>query len=176
MGSSERPAALLEIRLIAEDREMLAVLRSAKSFSGLYDAEISHNLEAARALVRQALDFQTRVCAHRPWINYLTVEMESKLVVGCCGFKGNPTADHSVEIAYHTFPEFERRGFASRMAVQLIDIARKSGGARQVIAHTLPERNASTRILQKTGFQRLGEVEDPDDGRVWQWRLKLVPL
>jgi RimJ/RimL family protein N-acetyltransferase len=38
-----------------------------------------------------------------------------------------------------------------------------------VIAHTLPEENASNRALRRNGFRLAGEVEDPEDGRVWRW-------
>jgi ribosomal-protein-alanine N-acetyltransferase len=38
-----------------------------------------------------------------------------------------------------------------------------------VRAHTLPNPNASTRVLTKCGFHRVGEVIDPEDGLVWRW-------
>jgi hypothetical protein len=41
--------------------------------------------------------------------------------------------------------------------------------ARTVRAHTLPERNASVRILEKLGFAHLGQIVDPEDGPVWRW-------
>src|SRR6266702_2366495 len=40
---------------------------------------------------------------------------------------------------------------------------------RLVRAHTLPEENASTRVLLKCGFRHLGTVVDPEDGPVWRW-------
>jgi RimJ/RimL family protein N-acetyltransferase len=42
-------------------------------------------------------------------------------------------------------------------------------GTPIVRAHTLPERNASTRILEKCGFTFRGEILDPEDGLVWRW-------
>ena len=39
-----------------------------------------------------------------------------------------------------------------------------------VVAHTLPERNASNRVLEKTGFSFDGEGED-DGETVWRFRL-----
>ena len=36
-------------------------------------------------------------------------------------------------------------------------------------AHTAPTANASTRVLAKCGFDFVGEVMDPEDGRVWRW-------
>jgi hypothetical protein len=41
-----------------------------------------------------------------------------------------------------------------------------------VIAHTLPERNASVRVLEKTGFALDGESTDDDAGTVWRFRLE----
>lgn len=39
--------------------------------------------------------------------------------------------------------------------------------------HTpLGHDNASTRVLHKAGFRKLAEIEDPDDGPIWQWRLE----
>ena len=32
---------------------------------------------------------------------------------------------------------------------------------------------ASTRVLTKCGFSRIGEVIDPDDGLVWRWEKRL---
>ncbi len=39
-------------------------------------------------------------------------------------------------------------------------------------AQTLPEKNASTRILEKLGFSFMGPVQHPEDGEVWEWRLR----
>jgi RimJ/RimL family protein N-acetyltransferase len=40
---------------------------------------------------------------------------------------------------------------------------------RRAIAHTLPEANASGRVLAKCGLRFVGEVIDPEDGSVWRW-------
>lgn len=39
----------------------------------------------------------------------------------------------------------------------------------RVVAHTLPIENASSRVLRHCGFERIGEVIDPEDGLVWRW-------
>jgi RimJ/RimL family protein N-acetyltransferase len=41
---------------------------------------------------------------------------------------------------------------------------------RAVDAHTLGVPNASTRVLEKSGFAKVAELIDPDEGPVWQWR------
>jgi RimJ/RimL family protein N-acetyltransferase len=81
----------------------------------------------------------------------------------------SPGAEGVVEIAYFTFPPFEGRGYASAMAVKLVEVADGAAEIQRVRAHTLPEPNASTRILEKTGFKRAGETIDPESGPVWRW-------
>jgi RimJ/RimL family protein N-acetyltransferase len=120
---------------------------------------------------QQSLDFHRRVESQPPWHGYLGVELEEQRLVGICGFKGSPSATGDVEIAYGTVPGFEGRGYATGMATALVEIAFGSPSIRRVIAHTLPESNASGRVLQKVGMANLGEVMDPEDGKVWRWEI-----
>ena len=103
-----------------------------------------------------------------PWIGYLADRDGD--VVGACAFKA-PPENGSVEIAYMSFPEFEGRGIATEMARQLVEIARQAQPGLTVTAQTLPQENASTAILRRQGFTLEGEIEHPEDGRLWQWRL-----
>ncbi|THD34473.1 MAG: N-acetyltransferase [Sphingomonas sp.] len=108
-----------------------------------------------------------------PWHSWWGVADDAGMVAGLCGFKHSPDRDGRVEIAYFTFPEVEGNGVATGMARQLIEVAR-ANGAREVIAHTLPEENASTRVLDANGFAFGGAVIDPEDGPVWSWRRSLA--
>ena len=96
------------------------------------------------------------------------VERESGQTVGGCGFKGPPT-DGVVEIAYAIEPEHQGQGFATQAAAALYAYASCQAEVCIVRAHTLPEENASTRVLTKCGFEKVGEVVDPEDGPVWRW-------
>jgi RimJ/RimL family protein N-acetyltransferase len=78
-----------------------------------------------------------------------------------------------VEIGYLTFIPFEREGVASQVVEQLCGIA-GGEGATVVLAHTLPEENASNRALKSNGFRFDGEVIDPEDGAIWRWRRSLA--
>lgn len=113
--------------------------------------------------------------ASEPWIAYLAREDagDDAPIVGTCSFKSGPR-DGRVEIAYFTFPGHERRGIGRRMAAALVEIARHEPEAVEVLAHTLPEVNASTRILESLGFRHLGTVDDPEDGPVWRWARRLA--
>lgn len=74
-----------------------------------------------------------------------------------------------VEIAYGIVPDFEGRGYATEAAALLVRFASENSEVRLIRAHTLPTKNASTRVLTKNGFKYIGEVVDPDDGLVWRW-------
>jgi RimJ/RimL family protein N-acetyltransferase len=83
-----------------------------------------------------------------------------------------PDADGVVEIAYGVAPEYQGRGYATEAATALVEFALSDPRVQTVRAHTLPEPNASTRVLTRNGFRHLGEVMDPEDGRVWRWELR----
>lgn len=105
-----------------------------------------------------------------PWCGY--IGWQDNVPLGFGGFTGQPDASGTIEIGYLTFPAHEGRGVATAVAAALIGIARAERlGA--VIAHTLPEENASTAVLRRNGFGRDGEATDPDEGTVWRWRLVL---
>ena len=102
-------------------------------------------------------------------LGFSIVHLANDAVVGTCGFKGPPDADGVVEIAYGVAPEYQGKGYATEAARALTDYAFSRGKVRVVRAHTRPEPNASTRVLTKCGFRRIGEVIDPEDGLVWRW-------
>jgi RimJ/RimL family protein N-acetyltransferase len=125
--------------------------------------------EVARSAVDATVQLYSRVGWNRPWIGYLAFEDHE--CVGTCAFTSAPR-DGAVEIAYFTFPGHEGRGVATRMAERLVSIAEKSAPRVLVTAHTLPQENASTRILRRIGFDLMGPLVHADDGLIWVWRRK----
>jgi RimJ/RimL family protein N-acetyltransferase len=104
------------------------------------------------------------------WGAYLFILKEEAVLVGSGGFKGKPRKA-SVEIGYEVAPAFRNRGFATEAAKGLIALAFSEPRVHLVRAHTLPERNASTRVLEKCGMSLAGVLDDPDDGPIWHWVL-----
>jgi len=123
--------------------------------------------DSARSVCDSILSVYRKTGFERPWIGYLA-EQDGQLI-GTCAFK-SPPQNGQVEIAYFTFPGNEGRGIASRMALQLIHIARDAEPEIVIVAQTLPEENASTAILRKLGFVLMGTVNHPEDGGVWEWQ------
>jgi ribosomal-protein-alanine N-acetyltransferase len=105
-----------------------------------------------------------------PWIHgFALIQRADNAIVGSCGFKAPPNANGAVEIAYGINPDYRGNGYATEAARALVAYAFKNSKVHVVRAHTLPEANASTRVLKKCGFKQVGEVIDPDDGLVWRW-------
>jgi ribosomal-protein-alanine N-acetyltransferase len=155
------PATRRVMKLLASDPEAFA------EEHGVRLHEVAQSVgEAGLAFIRT---FSLETPAY--WFGYLVVEGETQQMVGVCTFKGPPVAG-ALEISYFTFPGYEGRGIATEMARFLIQRARQLPGVKRVIAHTLPERNASGRILEKVGMSFVGDAEE-DGERVWEFEIPL---
>ena len=128
--------------------------------------------EMLREVCADTAAFYGRVGFEPPWISYVSVYNGKP--VGGGGFKGAP-ANGKVEIAYFTLPELEGQGYATATARALTALARDASPDVTVMARTLPEKNASNALLQKLGFAFAGDVDDPEDGPVWEWHAPPPP-
>lgn len=145
------------------DDDLLTALRDGEQTFTMRHGAALHDVRLVADVTAQMLALVTRP----PWGGFLAVD--NAQVIGTCAFKAAPDADGMVEIAYYTFPPFERRGYATAMAAELVRRASASPLVKLIIAHTLPERNPSTSVLQRNGFTFAGDVVDPEDGPVWRW-------
>jgi [ribosomal protein S5]-alanine N-acetyltransferase len=123
--------------------------------------------QAISATYAENAQLYRRVGFMPPWTSYVAVDGDR--AVGGGAFVG-PPRENCVEIAYFTLKELEGRGYATRTAAELVRIARAADPHIIISALTLPELNASAKILTRLGFSVVGKVQDPDAGEVWQWR------
>lgn len=158
------------VELLTMDQDEWRLLGTdPAAFAGRRGVLLGEQVGTLREVGAATAAFLARVECEARWGSFLAMDPVSRLVVGTCSYKGPPGADGAVEIAYFTFPMYEGRGYATAMAAVLTARAGTPPPARTVRAHTLPERNASARILEKLGFMHLGQVVDPEDGPVWRW-------
>ena len=127
------------------------------------------NYDTVSGLLMEVIESTLERGSEPPWCGYLALTQDEE-VVGTCAFKGPPDEHGEVELAWFTFPHYENRGIGTRMAKLLVELAETNGDGAILIAHTLPEKNAATRICEHAGFSFDGEIDLPDDGRVWRWR------
>lgn len=110
----------------------------------------------------------------RPWWTPRLLVLNSAAeVIGVAGFKG-PPRDDTVELGYSVAPGYQKRGFATEAVCALAGHVFRFGEVRFIRAHTMPEINASARVLEKSGFQKMGEIIDPGDGPVWRWERPAI--
>ncbi len=134
---------------------------------GAFDEGFGCLPEEAEGVLQATSELYESVGFQPPWICYVALTNDG--VVGTCGFKA-PPRDGRVEIAYFTFPGQEGKGVATQMARQLLLIAQEAQQGLIVAAQTLPDRNASHRVLEKLGFTCKGSLEHGEDGTVLEWQ------
>jgi RimJ/RimL family protein N-acetyltransferase len=119
------------------------------------------------SVVEAQLALYARIKAAAPWTGYLARDEQTRELVGSCSFIAEQSS-RSIEIAYFTFPPFEGQGIATAMARELLALADRYGNPG-LHAFTLPEKSASSSLLQKLGFTQTGEGLDDEVGLVWRW-------
>lgn len=157
----EHVRALREGSEVYERRFGLAVADGVREF--VTGAEVSEAfLERLQAAT-----------SNDPWIDgFGIVHPAGDILIGLCSFGGPPTPEGTVEISYGIAPSYRGRGFATQAAEMLMARALASGCVQTLRAHTSPEHNASTRVLEKCGFTWQEEVTHPEDGLIWRWELR----
>lgn len=161
------------VRLVRIDERLRqGVDRGGEACNAACGASPGDNIDLVRDVIAQTLALLETSPRAPEWGGFLAVDDAAALVIGTCGFAHGPESDGTVEIAYFTFPAFEGKGYATAMARALLERALAVPEIRDVVAHTLPEPNASTRILEKIGMRRAGEAHDPDVGKVWRWSYR----
>ena len=88
-------------------------------------------------------------------------------LVGWGGFKG-PPCDGTVELGYEIAASRQGRGLATAAVRAMLAEAFAHEEVTLVTAHTLPERNASNRVLEKAGFVYDRETRE---GGLVVWRF-----
>ena len=154
--------------------------------SQILKAAIESNMKLASALNVQVpsnwTSFGTKVFhyvlekiernnAEPEWWTYFPILKREQILVGCCGYKGSPDENGIVEIGYEVAPDLRNRGFATEIANALIQHAFYDEKVESIIAHTLAETNASTRVLEKCGMIKVSELSDKLEGQIWRWKI-----
>lgn len=129
-------------------------------------SESIYDSQDCQTLLNAWEDYYQEIGYNLPWIGYF-VWMENE-IVGTVAFTGKPN-ENTVEISYWTFSKHEGKGISTASAVELIKITQETDPNLKIIAKTAPEKNASTRILEKCGFQYNRIVQDHEIGDAWEW-------
>jgi len=157
-------------------RHLRALLRGSQEFENIAGLRVADGIR--EQLLAASADFKATVENGReadPWqFGFGVVHKIDNILIGMCGFTAPPDSDGVVEIGYGIAPAYQGKGYATEVANALIDFASQHKSVRLVRAHTLAETNASTRVLEKCGFQKVGETIDPENNLpIWRWEKSI---
>jgi [ribosomal protein S5]-alanine N-acetyltransferase len=158
------------IRLVRVDLDLLnAALAGDDSLA----RALGHDVVPGWVTFREALLRTRDAVAADPggaaWGSRFFVAEDPPELVGWGGFKGPPQKG-VVEIGYEIAEARQGRGLATAAARAMVAEALADERVTTVIAHTLAERNASNRVLEKIGFRFDGEVTQRGTV-VWRYAL-----
>lgn len=151
-------ATLRHVDAELQDRDALALLLGARVPASWPPGEYDRD---AQSFFRAQLQRDpTRV----GWLTWYAISRHGDgtrdtLVAGA-GFFG-PPAEGAVEIGYSVVPEARGRGFAGEVVGALVAFAFAHPAVERVIAHTTDENVASTKVLLRNGFHRVGAGAEP---------------
>ena len=95
--------------------------------------------------------------------------------MGSMGFKSPPDATGAVEIGYAVNRSFWGRGYATETVGAIVAWALTQPEVRRVTAECLESNPASARVLEKSGFQRVGRRSTVEgDLLLWESRASAV--
>lgn len=153
--------------------DLLALIEGAAEFRGSFGFPAADGLREfllGPEVSRGYLDMLRASPEQDIWRHgFAVIEKASQVVVGNVAFVGPPDDTGEVEIAYGIAPAFQGKGYATQAAAAIIQFAFADERVKTAIAHTLPEENASTRVLTKNGFRFTGEIHHSEDGLIWRW-------
>jgi ribosomal-protein-alanine N-acetyltransferase len=170
LSSSRNPCETLTavVRLIPAE---LHLMEAALAGDDALATALGHDVVAGWATFTEALRPTRDALAANPnqsaWGPRFFLAGDPPELVGWGGFK-RPPKDGVVELGFEIAEARRGRGLATAATQAMLAEAFAAERVTAVIAHTLPERNASNRVLEKAGFQF--EAEAQEDGEV-VWRF-----
>ena len=112
---------------------------------------------------------------HVGWYTWYAITRNShgqrESLVACAGYLG-PPSEGTAEVGYSVVPSARRRGYATEIVAALVGHAFAESSVHQVIAHTSDANAASTQVLLRCGFERVGHGSEPESV---QYRKKRTP-
>jgi ribosomal-protein-alanine N-acetyltransferase len=167
-ASTSTSSPVAEIRLVPFRPEMTAWWAEGPA---VFEARTGLQAGEAAPWIGQVLAMTRAPECDGPgggWYGFWGVD--GNAVVGTCAHASRVDPEGWVEIAYFTFPPFERSGYGRAMAARVLASASERIPGARAIAKTLPMEGPSTRILKGVGMRRVGSVTDAEHGEVWLWQ------
>lgn len=155
------------LELVAATRDIIRAERyTADAFPSLLHAVVPPewppplNDEESLNLTVQALTANPEAAGWFTWYFLLVVPDGSRVAIGNGGFKGRPNMEGTVEVGYSLLEKFQRNGYAAEAIGELIEWAFRHEEVKRIAAETYPHLRNSIRVLEKCGFNYVGQGSD----------------
>jgi len=116
--------------------------------------------------------FRDVVSRETEWTPRFIVLRDPPTVVGSGGAMP-PDPDGRCIVGYGIYPEHEGNGYATEATLGLIAAYREHVDVKTIAATIHPYNLASRRVAEKAGLRIVGELLDPNEGRLDVWEIKV---
>lgn len=122
---------------------------------------------------RDAIEFfksKLEEAPHRVgWYAWYVISLDAdgtrRSLVAGAGYLGPPSVEGEVEIGYSVVPEERGKGYAAEAVRALIGHALQQPAVERIIAHTADSNVASSAVLNRLGFKRVGPGQASDSSK-----------
>jgi len=97
----------------------------------------------------------------------IILKTQSRIIGDIC-FVGEPDENGEIEIGYKTDKEFRGKGYMTEAVNCLLEWIRVHEDIKSIFAQTAKNNPASSKVLEKNNFKKVGEDES-----LFNWRLIL---
>lgn len=147
-------ATLDHVHAELDGRERLAALLHADVEEGWPPGEYDRG---AQEFFRDRLrEGGAEVVGWYTWYALRRGGSQRAVLIGAAGFMGPPSEEGDAEIGFSIVPAWRGQGYASELVGMLLTWAFDDPRVRRILAQTTPQNAASCRVLEKSGFHRVG--------------------
>ena len=94
----------------------------------------------------------------------LAVLKTTKEIIGSAGFHNFPDSDGMIEVGYGIVDEKQGQGFGQELLLGMWRMIIKRDDVKILRYTVAPDNGPSVHIVEKYGFEKVGEQMDPEDG------------
>lgn len=94
----------------------------------------------------------------------LAVSKSKNEIVGSAGFHDFPDEKGMIEIGFGIVPEMQKQGFGKELLLGMWNLICKRADVKVLRYTVAPDNAPSMHIINKLGFDKVGEQIDPEDG------------
>jgi len=152
---------LILSKMSPDDRDNFFAMRSDKRMHEYTDTTPDHDISQTDEYLAKMIQ---GVDENR-WIIWAIQHRDSGRAIGSVGIWGFDQAQTTAELSYGIAPEFQGRGYMREALTRVIEYAFATLKLAALKAYTEAENMPSRRLLERIGFDKAGQVDDPSADR-----------